>query len=93
MPQIMVEVCAGTHCTLMGAMDIINSVEGLRELYQKLSPDCEIEVRPITCKHICDDRTDTSLVIINGEPLLTATPESVMERIMFLAADFGSISR
>jgi NADH:ubiquinone oxidoreductase subunit E len=89
MAQILVEVCAGTHCTIMGAMDIIHAVEGLRELYQKLNPDCEIEVRPISCKHICDDRTDTSLVIINGEPLLTATPESVMESIMNLAANFG----
>jgi NADH:ubiquinone oxidoreductase subunit E len=91
MTKIMVEVCAGTHCTLMGAMDIIHAVEGLRELYQKMNPDCEIEVRPISCKHICDNMTEASIVIINGEPLLTATPEIVMESIMNLAANFGCV--
>jgi NADH:ubiquinone oxidoreductase subunit E len=93
MPQILVEVCAGTHCTLMGAMDIISAVEGLRELYQELNPDCVIEVRPIACTHFCDGRPDASVVIINGEPLLTATSDSVMEKIMNLAAAFGSMPR
>lgn len=93
MPQILVEVCAGTHCTLMGAMDIISAVESLRELYQELNPDCVIEVSPIACRHFCDGKPDTSVVIINGEPLLAATPDSVMEKIMDLAADLGSIPR
>lgn len=91
MPKILVEVCAGTHCTLMGSMDIINAVEGLRELHQEINPECTIEVRPIPCHQACNNGPEAPVVIINGETLLRTDSESVMERIHAIAADCGNL--
>jgi NADH:ubiquinone oxidoreductase subunit E len=93
MLTILVEVCAGTRCTLMGAMDIIDNVESLRELQQRINPNCEIEVRPISCTHACDNGPDAPVVIINGETLLSTDVESVMEKISALAASCGDSPR
>jgi len=93
MTTILVEVCAGTQCTIMGAMDIINAVEGLRELRQEIGPDCEIEVRPVPCNHACNNGPDAPVVIINGELMRKTDSESVMERIFEIAAACGCLPR
>lgn len=93
MPMILVEVCAGTQCTLMGAMDIISAVEGLRELQQDMGPDCEIQVNPIPCNNSCKNGPDAPVVIINGETLLHTDSESVMEKIFEIAAACGCLPR
>lgn len=93
MPRILVEVCAGTQCTLMGAMDIISSVEGIRELHQEMDPGCEIEVHPIPCTLACKNGPDAPVVIINGETMLRTDSESVMEKIFAIAAECGCLPR
>ena len=90
MPKILVEVCAGTHCTLMGAMDIIDSVEGLLEFHQDINPDFEIEVRPIACSKVCEKGQHAPVVLINGEMFLQTNSESVMEKILELTANPSS---
>ena len=93
MPKILVEVCAGTQCTLMGSMDIISAVEGLREFSHEIGPECPIEVRPIPCNHTCNNGPDAPIVVINGELMTRTDAESVMEKIFEIAADFGCLSR
>lgn len=93
MPKILVEVCAGTHCTLMGAMDIIDSVEGLLEFHQDINPDFEIEVKPITCSKACENGLHSPVVLINGEIFLQTNSESIMEKILELTAKPGSTQR
>jgi len=85
MPAILVEVCAGTQCTIMGAMDIINAVESLCELNSELGPGL-IEVRPIPCNRECHEGVDAPVVFINGEILRHTDSESVMERIIAISA-------
>lgn len=85
MPKIIVEVCAGTHCTLMGAMDIISAVEGLADLHAGLKPECIVEVRPIRCNHICDTGNHAPVVYVNGEMMTRTDTESVMEKVYAIA--------
>lgn len=91
MPSILVEVCAGTHCTLMGAMDIISAVEGLAELRADLSPGCVVEVRPIPCNHSCDNREVAPVVYVNGEMMIHTNTESVMEKVLAIAREEGCL--
>jgi len=91
MPTIIVEVCAGTQCTLMGAMDIISAVEGLSDLHGGLKPDCTIEVRPIPCTHGCDQSDRAPIVYINGELMENTNTESVMEKVFDIARSSGCI--
>ncbi len=91
MSRILVEVCAGTQCTLMGAMDIISAVEGLRELQLERDPACEIEIRPVSCTLACNSGPDAPIVIINGETMTRTDPESVMAKILTVAAQCGCL--
>lgn len=89
MPKILVEVCAGTHCTMMGAMDIISAVEGLAEMRSELGSECEIEVRPVPCNHTCDKRDLAPVVFVDGEMMTNTDTESVMEKVSAIARDRG----
>jgi len=40
MKNILVEVCAGTHCTMMGAMNIIDAIHSLEEFNQDIIRVC-----------------------------------------------------
>ena len=81
MNTIRVEVCVGTQCTLMGAMDILEALTSLQEVDAAL----DIAVQPVPCRNLCDDGRQAPVVIINGDVLLQTDSESVMARIMALA--------
>ena len=81
MNTIRVEVCVGTQCALMGAMDILEAITSLQEVDAAL----DIAVQPVPCRNLCDDGRQAPVVIINGDVLLQTDSESVMARIMALA--------
>ncbi|MGI6297615.1 MAG: NAD(P)H-dependent oxidoreductase subunit E [Saccharofermentanales bacterium] len=91
MAKIVVEVCAGTKCTLMGAMDIISSVESLKDLHGTLKPECEIDVRPVRCNHACDKEGQAPVVYVNGEIMIRTDTESVMEKVFNIARELGCL--
>lgn len=90
MPKIIVEVCVGTQCTLMGAMDIISSVEGLADLRKDMNPDCVVEVRPVACNHACNGG-NAPVVTINGEMMVNTDSESVMAKVFAIAYECGCL--
>lgn len=84
MKKLIVEVCACNRCIMMGAMDIIDNVESLKKLKTQLRLNTQVEI--IMERRICKDLGDdvSPVVLINGEIMLRATPQSVMEQIIKL---------
>ena len=81
MPKIVVDVCAGTHCIMMGAMDIIASIESLIE-FTNLEEDCEIVINPVPCEGNCEQGQLAPIVAINGQSITRADSETVMSKIL-----------
>ena len=46
--MVKVEVCVGSHCALVGGLNILESLEELREDYPE-----QIEVEKVECLDIC----------------------------------------
>ncbi len=86
MARIVVEVCAGTFCTMMGSMDIMSAIESLKELSQ-INESCELEVLPRPCFGNCQAGQLAPVVVMNGQPIFKADMETIMSMIMTLASE------
>ncbi len=82
MEKIVVEVCAGTHCTMMGAMNIMDAVASLHEIRQQMEPCCDVEVRPVKCMKLCKQGAHGPMVRVSGELIERAETDAVMAAIM-----------
>jgi NADH:ubiquinone oxidoreductase subunit E len=78
MKTIPVQICFGTHCTMMGAMDILEAVTELKERMT----DCLIEIEIVKCFGDCNSDRFAPVVVVSGERFNSATTEQVMARIM-----------
>lgn len=81
MPRITVEVCAGTYCTMMGAMDIIAAIESLKDL-QDIGAVRELDIRAIPCPGLCSQGQQAPVVIVNGQTVLKADMETIMSLVL-----------
>jgi NADH:ubiquinone oxidoreductase subunit E len=82
MGKIVVEVCAGTHCTMMGSMDVIDAVHSLEEIRQDIENACDIEVTPVPCMNLCKGSVHGPFVRVDGMLIEQVESEAVMEAIM-----------
>jgi len=82
MKNILVEVCAGTHCTMMGAMNIIDAIHSLEEFNQDNINICQIQVEAIPCMNLCRGTDQGPFVRVDGQLISQAESESVMAAIM-----------
>ena len=87
MAKITVEVCAGTHCVMMGSMNIIDAVHSLEEFRAQMGTPCAIEVKAIPCMNTCKQDGDEEahqgpFVKVNGQLIEHAESENVMAEIM-----------
>lgn len=69
--MITVEICMGTSCHLMGAQDLLDVLDALPDEQRR-----QVEIKGITCFKKCGKGPN---VRINGEFLLNATPERLLE--------------
>lgn len=67
---------------MMGAMDIMESIEGLKNLKQQLRLKAQIEVKPCKCMGDCKNGNLAPIVKINDEIITRATSEAVMAKII-----------
>jgi len=81
-----VKICMGSNCTLLGAMNILDQVEDLKNL---ISQDenysgVELDIEPVKCLGYCKNEKDnvSPVVIIDDEVFYNATGQVVMEKIM-----------
>lgn len=77
MKTVKVQICVGTHCTMMGAMHIYDFIQALQSEYSNQ----EIEVELVKCFGDCKSN-EAPLVFVNGQKIVSATSEKVMETIM-----------
>ncbi len=78
MKTVKVQICFGTHCTMMGAMDLYEAVSQIRD---ELS-DQEIEIQVVKCFGDCKSNLDAPVVLVNEKKITAATSEKVMAEIM-----------
>ncbi len=85
MKKLVVEICVGTQCTMLGATHIMDAVQSLEELRRE-TPDsgCQVEVVPLPCMDLCNEHVQGPFVRVNGELLSSAQSEDVMAAIMRL---------
>ncbi|HPP31183.1 MAG TPA: NAD(P)H-dependent oxidoreductase subunit E [Soehngenia sp.] len=82
-----VKVCMGSNCTLLGAMNLLDQIESLRELIEENSleyKDEELEIESIKCLGYCKttDANIAPVVIVDEDVIFNATGQIVMEKIM-----------
>ncbi|MBC7087923.1 MAG: NAD(P)H-dependent oxidoreductase subunit E [Tissierellales bacterium] len=81
-----VKVCMGSNCTLLGAMNLLDQIESLRELIEenKEYKDEELEIESIKCLGYCKETDEdiAPVVIVDEDVIFKATGQIVMEKIM-----------
>lgn len=84
MQKLDVKVCVCTQCVMNGAMDIVESIEGLQKLKAQLRFNMTIKVS--ANESLCEKgETDAApLVTINSERMEKATSETVTAKIISL---------
>ncbi len=85
MKKISLEVCVCTECVMMGSMEIIDAIEGLKSLETDLYQDLDIDVT--TSSSVCAPKVSgaSPVVKINGERMEKANSATVMARISEIA--------
>lgn len=73
MDQLIIEICAGTSCYLLGSQDLIHTIETLPP--EKRS---KIDLRGISCLKACGQGPN---IRINGVVLSNITPERLLQVI------------
>ncbi|TJX13290.1 (2Fe-2S) ferredoxin domain-containing protein [Tissierella creatinini] len=82
-----VKICMGSNCTLLGAMSLLDQIEGLKEVFDEDNErynDEELEIEAVSCMNYCKktDATIAPVVAIDDEVIFNATGQIVMEKIM-----------
>ena len=83
MKKLNLEVCVCTECVMMGSMEIIDSIEGLKSLDTDLYEDLDISVSTSVCAPKVHG--DAPVVKLNGERIAKANSAVVMARISEIA--------
>lgn len=81
-----IEVCVGSHCTMLGADYIIHSIEDLQDTILKemeLPEDFTLNVSMVKCMKHCKKADNVApVVVIDGETIFNANSQVVMSKIM-----------
>jgi len=82
-----VKVCMGTNCTLLGAMNILDSIEDLKDIIEENNEEYnedELHVEAVKCLNYCKETKENiaPVVVIDDEVILNATSQEVMEKIV-----------
>ncbi|MFN2341410.1 MAG: NAD(P)H-dependent oxidoreductase subunit E [Halanaerobium sp.] len=75
--MVKVEICAGSHCSLVGGLNILETVEELQEEY----PD-QIEIQRVECMDKCFDMKNAPVVKVDDELITGAQTQVVISKVM-----------
>ena len=73
--MIEIKVCCGKHCSTLGGMNLLSSLE--EDAFVKKY--CNVIVE--NCMDLCCDGEKSPTVVINGKSFVKATPELIHEEI------------
>lgn len=87
MKEIHIDICCGARCAMMGAFDLLDKIESLKEEIEGqdlIFPNGSIVVNPVPCTQECKGEkvSKAPIVIIDGEKMTKATAPKVMEKIL-----------
>lgn len=82
MGKIDVEVCAGTHCTLLGSMDIMDAIASLPEMGLTWEGLEDVNVVAVPCRNHCKENMVGPIVYVDGEIITQADSETVLAAII-----------
>lgn len=82
MKELKVEICVCTECVMKGAMELADSVEGLKKVKQHLGYEGEIHIDMDKCLGEAKHGEDSPLIAVDGELIRNANSETVMEIIV-----------
>jgi NADH:ubiquinone oxidoreductase subunit E len=74
---VKVEICAGSHCSLVGALNILETLEELQTEYPG-----QIEIKKLECMDMCDDIKNAPLVRVDEELITSAQTQIVISKVM-----------
>ena len=75
--MVNVEICAGSHCSLVGALNILETLEELQEEY----PD-QIRIKKSECMDMCENIKNAPLVKVGDELITSAQTQMVISKVM-----------
>jgi NADH:ubiquinone oxidoreductase subunit E len=86
MNKQVIKVCTCTECVMNGSMDIMESIENLKEmsgeLSEKYETDTEIEVTPVKCLGDSKHGAYSPIVSINDELFKNTDNQTIMAEIV-----------
>ncbi len=82
-----VKVCVGSNCTMLGAMDILDRIEDLKDIIgedPESYNDEELEIEELKCLGYCKvtDEKVAPVTVIEDDVMFCATSQAVMEKIV-----------
>jgi len=82
-----IKVCMGSNCTLLGAMNILDQIEDLKDIINDdidNYSDEELDVKAVRCLDYCKNTTEkiAPVVVIDDEVMFNASSQIVMEKIV-----------
>jgi NADH:ubiquinone oxidoreductase subunit E len=75
--MVKVKICAGSHCSLVGALNILETLEELQEEY----PD-QIQIERVECLDKCEDIKKAPVVKVDDEIITSAQNQIVISKVM-----------
>lgn len=86
MKNLDIEICACTECVMDGAMDIIESIEHLKEMSGELqdhyNTNVEIYITPVKCLGEPKHGARSPKVSINGEVFESTDSQTIMAEVI-----------
>lgn len=77
--MINIEVCMGTHCSMMGGLNLYEDIEEI----QKQFPE-KINLTMAKCFKVCDEGKKTPVIKINDRLIVAAKSEEVISELLEL---------
>ncbi|WP_353093178.1 NAD(P)H-dependent oxidoreductase subunit E [Tissierella praeacuta] len=74
--SVNVKICMGTHCAMMGNLNLQESIENLQSEYPG-----KIEIEAVKCLKYCENNK-APVVEINGKIITNASAEKIISQIL-----------
>mgnify|MGYP006295817029 CR=1 FL=1 len=75
--MVKIKICVGSHCSLVGALNILDTLEELKEEYPK-----QIQIEKVECMDRCEDIKNAPVVKIDDELITSAQTQKVISKVM-----------
>lgn len=75
--MVKVEICAGSHCSLVGALNILETLEELQSEYPE-----QIQIERVECMDMCENIKNAPVVKVGDELITSAQTQMVISKVM-----------